>query len=302
MDEETTGQAQGNLRGGKAGTDVLAGLCPNLDRRALTCARPDHHFTSRMAPGATPWSRRALARSLPNLKVGAGCGAGTGYASLLRGRRSLGRLRQRRRGVRETVEIDEHVRPLALALNPGKGHVGPGNVSARIGDELVEVVDGPVAALRLHCGGIIEPGHRALRATDDTPEIGTHEIGSALGEVVAGRAFLGRVRPFLDAGFWEQLVDRDLRLRRLGGAARLLLRHHDVVARLGQLAWREDGAGGDVDAQHAETCAEDGTEDLVQFEGVHRPGLAREGRREAAAAGGCGGAQIAGLPPRWQPL
>src|SRR5262245_33734790 len=49
----------------------VGGLCPILDGRALTCASPDHHFTSRMAAQGAPWNRPASPASLPKLKVGA---------------------------------------------------------------------------------------------------------------------------------------------------------------------------------------------------------------------------------------
>src|SRR5262249_9352937 len=136
---------------GQGRTHVLARLCPNLDRRALTCARPDHHFTSRRQVrgyGGPRHGAAGLARpSLPNLKGNGLCSAGTGHASLLRSRRGLGRLRERRRVIREAVEIDDDVRPLALARYAGEGHVGAGDIAAWIGDEVVEVVDGPGAAL-----------------------------------------------------------------------------------------------------------------------------------------------------------
>src|SRR5262249_28369415 len=54
--------------------------------------------------------------------------------------------------------------------------------------------------------------------------------------------------------------------------------HRDLVAGLGRLGGREDGAGGDVDREYAETGAQDGTEDFVHFKGVHRLKARAEGR------------------------
>ena len=86
----------------------------------------------------------------------------------------------------------------------------PGIIALRIGDELVEVVDGPVAAHCLHRGRIVEAGLGRLRAADHAPEIGTDQVAAALVEGVAGRAFLGRVLAAADIGLGEQLLDRRL--------------------------------------------------------------------------------------------
>src|SRR5213080_4701988 len=97
----------------------VAGLCPILDGRALTCASPDHHFTSRMAAQRAPWNQPGSPASLPKLKVGARPASAsystrsdiadaTVMTALLRlfGVPGLGRLRERRRIVRQAVEID----------------------------------------------------------------------------------------------------------------------------------------------------------------------------------------------------
>src|SRR5262245_62291874 len=107
----------------------------------------------------------AATRSLPNLKVSdKGPRPRTGAPSLrLRAAGGLGRLGQRCRIVGKRIEIGDDVGPFAAALDAGEGHVGAGNIAARIGNELVEVVDGPIAALPLHRGGIVEPRLRRLR-------------------------------------------------------------------------------------------------------------------------------------------
>src|SRR6516165_11511378 len=214
----------------------------------------------------------AATRSLPNLKVSdKGPRPRTGAPSLrLWAAGGLGRLGQRCRVVGERVEIGDDVGALAAALDAGEGHVGAGNVAARIGDELVELVDGPIAALRLHRGGIVEARLRRLSTADHAIEVGADQVAPALGEGVAGRAFLGRVLAAADVGLGKQLLDRLLFFRLRGLAGRRLLRHPDLVAGLGRLHRREDGAGGDVDREHAETGAQDGSEDFVHFKGVHR--------------------------------
>src|SRR5215813_11629652 len=131
----------------------------------------------------------AATRSLPNLKVSdKGPRLRTGAPSLrLWAAGGLGRLGQGRGVVGERVEIGDDVGALAAALDAGKGHVGAGNKAARIGNELVELVDGPIAALRLHRGGIVEPRLRRLRTADHAIEVGPDQIAPALGEGVAGR-------------------------------------------------------------------------------------------------------------------
>src|SRR5262245_65264233 len=91
----------------------------------------------------------AATRSLPNLKVSdKGPRPRTRAPSLrLRAAGGLGRLGQGRRVVGERVEIGDDVGALAAALDAGKGHVGAGNIAARIDHELVELVDGPIAEI-----------------------------------------------------------------------------------------------------------------------------------------------------------
>src|SRR4029077_660088 len=63
---------------------------------------------------------------------------------------------QRGRMVRQRIEIGDHVGALAVVLNTGKAHCRSRNEALGVGDELVEVVDSPVAALALHARREVE--------------------------------------------------------------------------------------------------------------------------------------------------
>src|SRR5213594_3214409 len=93
----------------------------------------------------------------------------------LRATSSLRRLGKRRRVVRQGVEIGDDV-----------GAVGAANEAARIGDELIEILDGPVAALRLHGAGIVEAGLRCPLTADHAPQIRTDQVAPPLVEGMAG--------------------------------------------------------------------------------------------------------------------
>ena len=51
------------------------------------------------------------------------------------------------------MQVVDHVGALAVLLDTGKAHRGAGDEAFRIGDELVEVVVAPGAALTAHPGG-----------------------------------------------------------------------------------------------------------------------------------------------------
>ena len=90
----------------------------------------------------------------------------------------------------------------------------------------------------------------------------------------------------------------------IGGAVSLaaassrppLLLDRDRVAGLGRLLGRENGAGADIERERDQAGAEDGAEDLVEFEGIHRIDGSRERARDGwgrlAAEGPGGGGQI----------
>src|SRR3954453_2912118 len=55
--------------------------------------------------------------------------------------------RQRNRVIGQRVQVADHVGALAVLRDTGKAHRGAGNEALRVGNELVEVVKSPLAAL-----------------------------------------------------------------------------------------------------------------------------------------------------------
>src|SRR5436190_5121257 len=124
-------------------------------------------------------------------------------ASLFRGRR------QRNRLVRERAKIRDHVGALAVLLNSGKAHRGARNKALGVRNELVEIVERPVAALALHGGGEIEAAFAfALLLADDAIEVRADAVRAALFEGMAGGALLGGGGALLDRCGLQQLLDR----------------------------------------------------------------------------------------------
>src|ERR1700687_6306610 len=106
------------------------------------------------------------------------------------------------------MQISDHVGALAVLWNAGKAHRGAWDKALRIGDELVEVLVGPGAALGLHGGREIEPAILAFMVSDDPVKIRTAAVGAALLEGVAGGAFLRRGSTLLDGSGLQKLLDR----------------------------------------------------------------------------------------------
>src|ERR1700754_2998711 len=99
----------------------------------------------------------------------------------------LRRRRKRLRMLRQGVQIGDHVGAFAVLGDTGKAHRGAGNKARGIGDELVEVVKGPVAALCLHGGREVEACLALpLLLADDAVEVGADAVRSALLERMAG--------------------------------------------------------------------------------------------------------------------
>ena len=121
----------------------------------------------------------------------------------------LRRGRQRLRLFRHRVQIGDDVGALAVLRDAGKAHRGAGNEGLGVGEELVEVVKGPVAALALHASREIEAATTGpFRLVDDTVEVRTNAVRATLLEGVAGGAFLGSAGTLLDRGGLQQLLDR----------------------------------------------------------------------------------------------
>src|SRR3954451_14873665 len=154
--------------------------------------------------------------------------------------RSFRCLGQGRWVVRQTIEVGNDVGALGRARHAGKCHVRPGDRSSRVGNELIDVVDGPVAALGLERGGVIEPPFRGFRTPDDAPQVRSYQRPPALVEGVASRAFLSGVLATAGISAGKKLLDRLLWLLLLGLSPRFLLRHHDLIPRFGRLRGRKN--------------------------------------------------------------
>src|SRR6202012_678828 len=97
-----------------------------------------------------------------------------------------------------------------------KAHLRSRHERRRLGQELVEVVIGPGAALGLHASREIEAAAAfTLLVADDAVEIRTDMVGAVLLEGVAGQADLRGSLALLDRSGLQQLLDR-LRRRRRG--------------------------------------------------------------------------------------
>src|SRR6202048_1813558 len=83
---------------------------------------------------------------------------------------SLRRFGKGSRIIRETVEVGDDIRPLASSRYSGKGHIRAGHRSFRICNELVDIVDGPIAALRFERSGVVKPWLWTFGATHNTPQ------------------------------------------------------------------------------------------------------------------------------------
>src|SRR5216684_5696362 len=90
----------------------------------------------------------------------------------------LRRRRQRNRAIGKRAQIGDHVGALAVLGDAGKAHRGARNKALGIGDELVEVVKGPLATLGLHRRREIEPAPLALLVADDTVKIRAAAVGT----------------------------------------------------------------------------------------------------------------------------
>src|ERR1700704_1508903 len=100
--------------------------------------------------------------------------------------------RQRNRLIRQSMEISDHVGALAVLRDAGKAHRGSGDKALGAGDELVEVIVGPLASLGLHACGIIETRLAGAITAHDAVEVRADLVGTALAEVVTGAALLRR--------------------------------------------------------------------------------------------------------------
>src|SRR5262249_19840884 len=112
--------------------------------------------------------------------------------------------------VGQRVEIIDHVGALLWARQAGKRHRGPGNVSARVRQKVVQLRDRPIAALGLHGRRIVEP-RLDFGPADDAPQVRADFVWAALLERVAGLTDLGDGFAALRVRARKQLPKRFLR-------------------------------------------------------------------------------------------
>ena len=157
---------------------------------------------------------------------------------------------------------------LLSSASPPKVIFVPGDIGRRLGQELVEVVVGPIAALRLHSFRIAEPGERALRASDDAPERRTDPDRAALVEGMAGLADLGVRLALGDLGLGELHGEGDLGRRFRRGRGRLRPGGQGVAG-LHCSVRRIDRVGKHAQSHRAEQGAQHRQRELVAISGFH---------------------------------
>ncbi len=148
---------------------------PKQNGRAMSPAVCLERLTGRLVLSAAGSRRRARrgGRAAPPAGAAATFGTSTGLSDRLR-RYSITSAR------------------CESARQTGKGHVGAGDVAARVLQKLVEFVEGPGAALGLHRRREVEAAAAgAALVADDVVEVRADAVRAALLEGVAGGALLG---------------------------------------------------------------------------------------------------------------
>src|SRR5262249_23794740 len=108
--------------------------------------------------------------------------------------------RQRRRAIRLRIQIDDHIGALVGTGHTGKAHRRPGDERLGIGDESIELIYSPIAALGFHRCRIVEPGDGSTWPANGAPKIRADLVGLALAEGVACDADLGGIGAALGTG------------------------------------------------------------------------------------------------------
>src|SRR6516164_4572575 len=170
------------------------------------------------------------------------------------------RRRQRNRIVRQRAQIGDDVGTLAVLRDASETHRGAGDEALGIGDELVQVVIGPGAALGLHRSREIEAAALTLVVADDAVEIGSDAVRTVLLEGMTGGALLRRSGALFDGSGLQQFLDR------LGGrGGRFLAGTTPGLLGGNRKAWlfrlrrSEQRLGGKARHQQKEAGAEHGT-------------------------------------------
>src|SRR6476646_4689184 len=101
------------------------------------------------------------------------------------------RLWQRHRIVGQGVEIIDHMGALLGARQPGERHRRSRNITAWIGQELVEFVETPIPALAFHRRRVVKACFGCARAVHDVPQIRSDPIWTTFLKGMAGLTLLG---------------------------------------------------------------------------------------------------------------
>src|SRR5690349_17089685 len=141
----------------------------------------------------------------------ASASAGARWAGSMVMRRPAGRslARQRLRIVAQRVEVRDDVRPVLGLGEASEGHLGALGEGLRIREPRVEVLDAPLALLRLQ--GLGEGEAAAALGdgrADDAVEVGADAVRAALVEGVAGGALLRLLLAGIGVGRGEERLDR----------------------------------------------------------------------------------------------
>ena len=173
--------------------------------------------------------------------------------------------------IRQAMQIVDDVGPFGGIGLARKGHFRALGVSLGIGEELVEIVIGPFAALGLDGLGIVEARDRGFRPVDDTierrPDLDRRRLSRNYGKL--GRALcpprLFSHRPAakrcpIGRDGWRGAAP--LPPAAVSGAA------GQRIARLDELGMCENPAGDHIQPHRKEKRSEKRASDFVQFESI----------------------------------
>src|SRR4029079_5266508 len=110
------------------------------------------------------------------------------------------------------MEMSAHVGSLLRARESGEGHRCSRNIAARVGQELVELLEAPLTALAFHGCRIVESCFGSARTVHNIPQVGADPVWSALLESVASLTLLGSSLTLFHGGLGKQDFDRLVRL------------------------------------------------------------------------------------------
>ena len=128
--------------------------------------------------------------------------------------------------------------------HPVKGHLDAGNVTLGMGQELVQFLKRPLAALRFHRCRIVKSRFGRPWPVNHIPQVRADLVGFTLSEGMARHAYPADRLAAIDVGMRETRRDWLFRLcfGCRGGSCRLLL-SSDLKSRLGRQNRREQRRG-----------------------------------------------------------